>query len=212
MLTYRNADDHQHPALGENFVDGGPSSSQVWESSTRVKSVAADEAFTGKMQDTSVQKPGRISGIVVFDTKFGNTEKIAKSIAVGLERAGVAVKCVNVGQTRPEALRDYDLLVVGAPTQAFTASKPMKEFIGNLEKVGGLTGKSFYAFDTRLPSRFSGSAAKYIESKLERLGLRPAGPRSSAIGRGSVFRLDDGEEKRFERIGLELGTNLSKSS
>lgn len=64
----------------------------------------------------------------------------------------------------------------------------------------------------RLPSRFSGSAAKYIESKLERMGLRPAGPRSSEIGRGSGFRLDDGEEKRFEQIGLELGTNLPKSN
>ena len=122
------------------------------------------------------------------------------------------MKCVSVSEAHPEALKDYDLIVVGAPTQTFTASKPMKEFIDRLENVGGLAGKSFYAFDTRLPSRFSGSAAKYVESKLQRMGLRPAGLRSSAIERGSVFRLDDGEEKRFERIGLELGTNLSKSS
>jgi flavodoxin len=148
---------------------------------------------------------------VVFDTKFGNTKKIAKSIAAGLERAGVAVKCVSVNEAYPESLKDYDLIVVGAPTQAFTASKPMKEFFDRLESVGGLAGKRFYAFDTKLPSRFSGSAAKYIESKLERMGLRPAGPRSSAIGRGSVFRLDDGEEKRFESIGFELGKNLAKS-
>lgn len=164
------------------------------------------------MPEPSVQKTEHKSGIVVFNTKFGNTEKIAKSIAAGLERAGVAVRCVSVSEAHPEALKDYDLIVVGAPTQTFTASKPMKEFIDHLENVGGLAGKSFYAFDTRLPSRFSGSAAKHIESKLQRMGLRPAGPRSSAIGRGSVFRLDDGEEKRFERIGFDLGTNLPKSS
>ncbi|MGD0476821.1 MAG: flavodoxin domain-containing protein [Nitrososphaerales archaeon] len=160
------------------------------------------------MQEASMQK----SGIVVFDTKFGNTEKIAKSIAAGLERAGVAVEYIGTSEAHSEALKDYDLIVVGAPTQAFTASKPMKEFIDRLESVGGLTGKSFYAFDTKLPSRFSGSAAKYIESKLEHMGLRPAGQRSSAVGRGSVFKLDDGEEKRFELIGFELGTNLTKSS
>ncbi len=164
------------------------------------------------MPDTSVQKTENKSGIVVFDTKFGNTEKIAKSIAAGLERAGVAVKCVSVSEAHPETLKDYDLIVVGAPTQTFTASKPMKEFIDRLENSGGLAGKRYYAFDTKLPSRFSGSASEYIESKLERMALRAAGPRSSAIGRGSVFRLDDGEEKRFERIGFELGTNPTKSS
>ena len=164
------------------------------------------------MQEASVQKSELKSGIVIFDTKFGNTEKIAKSIAAGLERAGVAVKCLSVSEAHPEALKEYDLIAIGAPTQTFTASKPMKEFIDHMEKAGGLTGKSFYAFDTKLPSRFSGSAAKYIESKLERMGLRPAGPRSSAIGRGSDFKLDDGEEKRFELIGFELGKNLTKSS
>ncbi len=164
------------------------------------------------MQETSTQKSEHKSGIVVFDTKFGNTEKITKSIAAGLERAAVAAKYVSVSKAHLEALKDHDLIVVGSPTQTFTASKPMKEFIDRLENVGGLAGKSFYAFDTRLPSRFSGSAAKYIESKLERMGLRPAGPRSSAIGRGSAFKLDDGEEKRLESIGFERGKNLTKSS
>jgi len=164
------------------------------------------------MQDANIQKSGEKSGIVVFDTKFGNTERIAKSIAAGLKRAGVAVKCFGASDVRPETLKDYDLIVMGAPTQTFTASKPMKEFIDRLENVGGLAGKKFYAFDTKLPSRFSGSASKYIESKLVQMGLRPAGPRSSAIGRGSVFKLDDGEEERFEQIGQDLGKNLSKPS
>ena len=129
-----------------------------------------NEVISGTMQEASAQKHERRSGIIVFDTKFGNTEKIAKSIAAGLERAGVEVQCVSVSEAHPEALKDYDLLVAGAPTQAFTASKPMKEFIDHLESVGGLAGKKFFAFDTKLPSRFSGSAAKYIESKLERMG------------------------------------------
>ncbi len=164
------------------------------------------------MEETGVKKSDQKSGIVVFDTQFGNTAKIAKSIAAGLNWAGVVVECVGASEVRPEALKEYDLIVIGAPTQKFTASKPMKDFIDRLESVGGLAGKSFYAFDTKLPSRFSGSAAKYIESKLEHMGLRPAGTRSSAIGRGSVFTLDDGEEKRFEQIGLELGTYLTKPS
>jgi len=149
-----------------------------------------------------------MSGIVIFDTKFGNTEKVARSLTAGLSRSGVSVKCVGTKEVRPDSLKQYDLIVMGAPTQTFTASEPMKEFIDKLEGVVGLAGKKCYAFDTKLPSRFSGSAAKYIESRLEHMGLRPIGTRASAIGRGSVFALDSGEEARFEQIGFELGANL----
>jgi len=188
------------------------SRSQVWELSLRVKFVASFDTVSESLQEAGMQKSERKAGVVIYDTSFGNTEKIARSIASGLEQAGMEVDCIKASEVNPKGLRDFDLIVIGAPTQAFTASKPMKEFIDRLENVEGLVGKSFYAFDTKLPSRFSGSAAKYIESKLEHIGLQPARPRSSAIGRGSVFKLDEGEERRFEKIGLELGADMNKPS
>lgn len=148
--------------------------------------------------------------IVVFDTKFGNTERVAKSIAKGIENRGISSSCLAIGSVRPETLKECDLLVIGAPTQQFTASKPMKEFISRLEAEEGLDGKMFFAFDTKLPSRFSGSAAKYIESRLLRMGLHEIAERSSAVGRGSEFRLDEGELERFERLGEELGIALAR--
>lgn len=163
------------------------------------------------MTGGSLQSIGSKRAIVVFDTNFGNTEKIGRSISTGLQRAGVKVDLVSTREARPESLQSYDLIVVGAPTQKFTASEPMKEFIDRLEEgeTRFLAGKNFFAFDTRLPSRFSGSAAKYIESRLEKMGLRAVAQRTSAIGRGSTFKLDDGEETRFEGIGLELGMGLT---
>ncbi len=167
--------------------------------------------MSGIVTEASLQATRGKRAIVVFDTNFGNTEKIGKSISTGLQRAGVQVDCVDTQRAQPESLKTYDLIVIGAPTQKFTASKPMKEFIDSLEKGKGLAGKNFFAFDTKLPSRFSGSAAKYIESRLGQLGLRAVAQRSSAIGRGSTFKLDDGEEKRFEEIGLELGKGMIES-
>ncbi len=163
------------------------------------------------VQEVGFQKTSTKTGIVIFHTQFGNTEKIAKRLTSGLVRAGIAVTCQSTSEVQVDALKDYDLIAVGAPTQAFTASKPMKEFIQKLERTQGLAGKYFYAFDTKLPSRFSGSAAKYIESQLERMGLKAAGPHSSAIGRGGQFKLDEGEEERFEGIGLALGTQLKST-
>jgi flavodoxin len=163
------------------------------------------------MQEASLQKGEGKTAIVVFHTQFGNTEKVARALASGLAQAGVKASCVSIAEVQPESLKNFDLIAIGAPTQAFTATKPMKEFIQKLEGIDGLAGRNFCAFDTKLPSRFSGSAAKYIESRLEGMKLKIAAPRSSAIGRGSEFKLDEGEEKRFEQIGLELGKSMMKS-
>ncbi|MDA4124359.1 MAG: flavodoxin family protein [Thaumarchaeota archaeon] len=160
------------------------------------------------MQTSNLQRTESKTAIVVYYTQFGNTEKIARSLTAGLDKAGAKTTCVSTAGVRPDSLKDFDIIVLGAPTQAFSAAKPMKEFIESLGRVEGLSGKSFFAFDTKLPSHFSGSAAKYIESQLERMGLRVALPRSSAIGRGGEFKLDQGEEERFEKIGIELGTLL----
>lgn len=164
-----------------------------------------------RLQTTGIQRAALKTCVVVFYTQFGNTEKIARSLASGLGRAGVKTTCLSTTAVRLDSLKDFDLIALGAPTQAFSAARPMKEFVERLGGVEGLAGKYFYAFDTKLPSRFSGSAAKYIESQLERMGLRAAAPRSSAIGRGGEFKLDEGEEERFEGVGFELGNLLKKT-
>jgi flavodoxin len=154
---------------------------------------------------------------VIFDTRYGNTEKIAKSFETGLKEAGIETVCVNAKDVAVDSLKQYDLICVGAPTEAFTASKPMKEFLGKLKNVD-LSRKHGFVFDTKLDWRFSGSAAKFIEKELNSLGLQIIAPRESAIvftlkERGAITgaRLKEGEEKRFEQIGLQVGTMKAQS-
>ena len=152
---------------------------------------------------------------VIFDTRYGNTGKIAKSFETGLKEAGIQTVCVNARDVAVDSLMQYDLICVGAPTEAFTASKPMKEFLGKLKSIN-LSRKCGFAFDTKLDSRFSGSAAKFIETELSNKGLQIIAPRESALvfslkerGATSGARLKEGEEKRFEQIGLQVGTALA---
>ena len=88
----------------------------------------------------------------------------------------------------------------------------MKDFLSRLEGRTNLGGKFGFAFDTKLDSRLSGSAAKYIEKKLEELNLKTVKPRSSAIVSGGTKDnvLREGEEGRFEEIGDEIGAVLAK--
>jgi flavodoxin len=152
---------------------------------------------------------------VIFDTRYGNTEKIAKSFETGLKEAGIQTVCANAKDVAIDSLKQYDLICVGAPTEAFSVSKPMKEFLGKLKSID-LSGKYGFAFDTKLDSRFSGSAAKFIEKELSNKGLQIIAPRESALvfslkerGATAGARLKEGEEKRFEQVGLQVGSALA---
>ena len=159
---------------------------------------------------------GRVKAIVIFDTRFGSTEKIAKSIESGLKQTGFQTTCINAKDVNPESLKEHDIICVGAPTEVFSASKPIKEFLRKLKNLD-LSGKYSLVFDTKVQSRLSGSGSKYIEKELKKLGLAPIMPRESAIvspvresGQFTGSTLAEGEEQRFEKIGIELGNTFLK--
>jgi len=162
----------------------------------------------------SAQKAGTKRAIVIFTSRYGNTEKIARSFERGLEQAGIETLCVKATDALVDSLIQYDLICLGAPTEWHSVSKPMKAFLENLKNVD-LNGKFGFAFDTRFEAPLSGSAAKGIEKDLERCGMKMIAPRESAVilGRqksemGNV-KLKDGEEERFEQIGQQVGTTLA---
>ncbi len=124
--------------------------------------------------------------------------------------AGVDAACVSTNDVRAETLKDYDFIAICAPTQMFTASKPMKDFLLKLEGVQGLRGKYAFAFDTKFASRLSGSASKYIEKRLKELGMEIVRPRQSAIVDKTEGPLEGGEVEAFERIGFDIGTLLQR--
>jgi flavorubredoxin len=153
--------------------------------------------------------------IVIFDTRYGNTEKIAKSFERGLKESGLQTVCLNAKDVDVNSLNQYDLICVGTPTHFITASKPMKKLLGKLKSID-LSGKYGFAFDTKFDSRMSGSAAKFIEKELNRLGVKLTAPRESAIVLGikekdGGARLKEGEEMRFEQIGIQIGTVKAQS-
>ena len=143
--------------------------------------------------------------IVVYDSNYGNTEKIAKALAEGMEEQGVEVDCIKVDEVDVKQLPKYDLLAIGGPTHAFGISKPMKAFLEKLRGVDVRSKKAF-AFDTRFKSRWAGSAGKGIESKLKgrRTGMSIVKPHSSAIVTGSKGPLEEGAEETFKQIGAEV--------
>jgi flavorubredoxin len=146
--------------------------------------------------------------LVVYYSMFGNTEKVAKALAKGLEDGGVKVDVVRADAVKFDELGDVDLLCVASPTQAWNAAKPVKEFLERLKSVQGLSGKKAFAFDTKMKSRLAGSGGGKIESRLKDVGLTIVKPHASAIVMGREGPLEEGAEETFRQLGAELAKLL----
>ena len=143
------------------------------------------------------------SAIILYDSKFGNTEKIVKALAEGMKEQGLRVDCTKIEDHDISKLNDYDLLAIGGPTHILGISKPMKNMLKKLEGVD-LKGKKAFAFDTKLKGRFAGSAGKGIENRLKRLHMDIVKPYVSAIVKGQKGPLEEGAEETFKMIGADL--------
>ena len=159
--------------------------------------------------------------VIVYESMFGSTKKVAEAIAEGL--AGCAeVSVVPVTSADAHILDGADLVVVGGPTHTHGMSRPgtrkmagkrarkpgsevelvpsavsgpgVREWLaslGRLEVAGA-------AFDTRLQGlpAFTGRASKSIGRRLARHGARiAAAPESFLVG-GLTGALAEGELER----------------
>lgn len=142
-------------------------------------------------------------GIVVFDTVYGNTEKIARALTAGLQQEGFEADCVRCDEVHVNRLAEADLLAVGGPTQYGTISPPLLEFLKDLAKAS-VPGKKSFAFDTRYADERAGSAARDIQLHLLKMGFKAVRPPASAIVLGGEGPLEAGAEEAFRKIGAEL--------
>lgn len=89
--------------------------------------------------------------LVVFDSVFGNTEKVARSIA-GAFTPQSDVEVMTVGQIKTLPLSNLKLLIVGSPTRQFRATPDITAWLESLP-ANSLKGVKVAAFDTRLPEK-----------------------------------------------------------
>jgi flavodoxin len=138
--------------------------------------------------------------VVIYDSKFGNTETIAQAIGRGLSALG-DVRVMSTGEAtlteRP------DLLLLGGPTQNHGASRGLREFMDALPAV--LRGVPVAMFDTRYRGStwLTGSAAEKAAKAIRKAGGDVvAEPESFFIVRkGPMERqtLESGEIERAEQ-------------
>jgi flavodoxin len=134
--------------------------------------------------------------LVVYDTQFGNTEKVAQVIGQALACAG-EIRVVPLTEVDRVDLTGVDLLVIGGPTQAHRARKPLRDWVERLSQ-DGLGRLDVAVFDTRLswPAFLSGSAAHSIAHIFQRHNKRLLVPTESFIMEESEGPIAEDELER----------------
>jgi flavodoxin I len=122
-----------------------------------------------------------MKAMVVHDSVFGNTEKVAQAIGQALG-SPEDVQVVQVSDAKPERLVGLTLLIVGSPTRQFSPTGATTGFLKSIPKHG-LKGVKVAAFDTRFTEsaiekvrilaffvKIFGYAAKPIADRLQKKG------------------------------------------
>jgi Uncharacterized flavoproteins len=110
--------------------------------------------------------------LILYVSIYGNTKKMAETIAKGVSEEGVNVKILDVNNTDPQFIRDAiekaDGIIVGTPTIVGDVPRPVWDALTLLSSVN---------FRIKLGSAFgsygwSGEATKMVEDRLSGLHIK----------------------------------------
>ena len=126
--------------------------------------------------------------LIIYWSKTGNTEKVAKSIKEGLEEAGIQVTLKTPENAEDIYYFDYDLVCVGCPSYSWHPPEPVTNFL-----------KKKFA-ECRENGKIKPSSPK-IEGKNALLFVTYSGPHTG-INEATPVGKDLGQY--FEHIGFSI--------
>ena len=136
-----------------------------------------------------------MKALIVYDSVYGNTEKIAR--AIGGAIAG-EVKVLRMDEVDYSELKTLDLLIVGSPTQGGRPTLAIQDFLNKVTEAA-IKGLNVAAFDTRFSTRLVGIfgyAAGKIADSLKRKGATLVLSPQAFFVKGKEGPLKEGELER----------------
>jgi flavodoxin I len=138
-----------------------------------------------------------MKALVVYDSVYGNTEKIARAIGEAIAPSG-EVKVMRAGEANPSELASVNLLIVGSPTHGGRPVPGVQDFLNKVPELS-LKGVSVAAFDTRISKRivrvFGYAAARIAGNLKKKDGTLIASPEGFFVT-GGQGPLKEGELER----------------
>jgi len=143
-----------------------------------------------------------MKALIVYDSVYGNTEKIARAIA-GAITPSDGVKVLRVGEANPSELVSIDLLIVGSPTHAGRPTPAVKEFLSKIP-ANALKNVGVTSFDTRISGKDKGVGMRILTGVLGYAAgriadsLKGKGGYLAAVPEGFIVEGNEGPLKQGE--------------
>jgi len=110
---------------------------------------------------------------VLYESKYGNTKRVAETIAEEIKRvSGMEATVTALNDIDFNDIANYDLILLGGPTHFGGPTRGVRKFIDALGKRN-VNGKYVAVFDTYLGEDFEKGVRKMEEQiRAEALGLK----------------------------------------
>lgn len=148
--------------------------------------------------------------IILYDSLYGNTKKVAMSLSRGLEAGGVYVDTCDIRDFKVNQLKNYDVVGIGGPTHFHGVSRPMKSFLNKIKDLN-MENKQGFAFETKADFRLAGSAAKRIMRYLKKMKLTIIYQTITGIVLDKEGPLEKNTLIDMEIVGLNLSNKINNS-
>ena len=147
--------------------------------------------------------------IVVYDSQYGNTEKVAETIVEGMRGAGeIETYLTNVKDVDVDTIASYDAILLGSPNHAGGPTRSVRKFIDGISNLP-LAGKEFAVFDT-----YMGKDVDKAITKMEQQ-IREKAPALKMSAHGLSIQVEkwkgpivDGELPKCKEFGTAIAAAL----
>jgi len=147
--------------------------------------------------------------IVVYESKYGNTKRVAEAIVEGMRKVpGVEAVLNEVKEVELDKLIEFDAILVGSPNHMGSATKGIRKFIDELGKLSPGV-KLGAVFDTYIGRDFE-KAVKKMEKQIGKKvpGLKLATPGLSIKVEGMKGPISEGELPKGKEFGVKMASQL----
>ncbi len=138
-----------------------------------------------------------MKALIVYDSVYGNTEKIARAMAEAIAPGG-EVKVLRASEADLSELSSADLVIAGCPTHGGRPTSAMQGFLNKVPE-SSLQGITAAAFDTRVSAKWVkilGFAAGKIADSLKKKGAALIASPEGFFVEGKEGPLKEGELER----------------
>ncbi len=149
------------------------------------------------------------SAIIIYESLYGNTKKVADAIAEGIRQRGdVECRVVKTGEIHTDEICDYDAIIFGCPNHNQAPALNMSRFLERaaIVHVKGKVGGVFDTYTGGNKGVALGKLGQIIKEKFEGIDLVGAGFSAKVDGRKGP--LAEGEEDKAREFGIMIATRL----